>query len=282
MAGQKRTLKPAHCWRYRVFGSTHYAGNPVSLYALSAPAERQSLLFHASSSATMDNIYFWREPHDDRLHARAISRQGDIQICGHGLLALAHHQLAALETASLEIITPAFTHRCQKSAQGLSISLPAFAHRDQTQPLLQSLLLDAGIQPLRLLLCDNAVWVVQCTLADLNNFERSRFPWSQLEPLMPGALILSAAMPEGAYALRYFSPWYGKDEDNATGSAQCYLVPLWLTPGQTARVQQPGPAGTAVLQVTLEATFKATHETNLPTSVEDQRIILQGRVDAEL
>ena len=269
MAGQKRRLKPTNGWRYRVFGSNSYAGNPVSLYALSAAADQQSLLSHASSSATMDNIYFWHEPHDERLHARALSRQGDIQICGHGMLALAHHQLATLETAretaSLDIITPAFTHRCQQSAQGLSISLPLFAHREQPQPLLQSLLLDAGVKLLRLLLCNNAVWVVQCSLADLNHFERSQFPWQQLAPLAPGALILSAAMPEGAYAVRYFSPWYGKAEDNGTGSAQCYLAPLWLSPGQSAKVRQPGPAGTAMLQVTLE----------------DQRVILQGRVEVD-
>lgn len=250
MAGQERRLKPAGEWRYRVFGSASFAGNPVSLHELSTPPNREALLFHADTSDTMDNIYFWHDSAERTVHARALSRHREIQVCGHGLLALAHHLLAGGAPASLDIITPGFTHACVKSRRTVSLSLPVFDHREQSQPQLQSLLHEAGIRPLRLFQCDNAVWVAQCSLAALNTFNRGRFPWQQLTPLMPGALILTAAMPGGNYALRYFSPWYGKPEDSATGSAQCYLAPLWLARGQTAIVKQPGPEGSATLHVT--------------------------------
>lgn len=250
MAGQERRLNPKGQWQYRVFGSASFAGNPVGLHELPSSRDREALLFHAGTADTMDNLYYWHDSAERTVQARAMSRHGEIQVCGHGLVALAHHLLADDTAKKFEIITPAFSHACMKSGQTVSVSLPVFSHREQSQSLLQSLLHKAGIHPLRLLQCDNAVWVAQCSLAALSTFDRGRFPWHQLKPLMPGALILTAAMPEGGYALRYFSPWYGKPEDSATGSAQSYLAPLWLDPGQTAIVRQPGVEGSATLHVT--------------------------------
>lgn len=250
MAGQERRLNPTAQWQYRVFGSASFAGNPVGLHELPSARDQEALLFHAGTADTMDNLYYWHDNAAGTVQARALSRHGEIQVCGHGLMALAHHLLADDTAVKLDIITPAFTHTCVKSGQTVSVSLPVFNHREQSQSLLQSLLHKAGIRPLRLLQCDNAVWVAQCSLAALRTFDRGRFPWQQLRPIMPGALILTAAIPEGGYALRYFSPWYGKPEDSATGSAQSYLAPLWLEPGQTAIVRQPGPEGSATLQVT--------------------------------
>ena len=41
-----------------------------------------------------------------------------------------------------------------------------------------------------------------------------------------GALILYAFDDEGELSFRYFSPWWGKIEDQATGSAMRYLSSL--------------------------------------------------------
>jgi predicted PhzF superfamily epimerase YddE/YHI9 len=68
----------------------------------------------------------------------------------------------------------------------------------------------------------------------------------------PGALILSVHMPGKGYALRYFSPWHGKHEDSATGSAQSCLAPFWLRSGEHSKVCQLSPKGLAKMQVYMD------------------------------
>ena len=60
-----------------------------------------------------------------------------------------------------------------------------------------------------------------------------------------GAIITAAGENDVDYVCRFFAPSEGIDEDPATGSIQCTLVPYWAgrTGKQTFRVQQLSSRG---------------------------------------
>jgi PhzF family phenazine biosynthesis protein len=60
-----------------------------------------------------------------------------------------------------------------------------------------------------------------------------------------GAIITAAGENDVDYVCRFFAPSVGIDEDPATGSIQCTLVPYWAgrTGKQAFRVQQLSPRG---------------------------------------
>jgi PhzF family phenazine biosynthesis protein len=60
-----------------------------------------------------------------------------------------------------------------------------------------------------------------------------------------GVIVTAAGQNDVDYVCRFFAPSEGIDEDPATGSIQCTLVPYWAarTGKQTFRVQQLSPRG---------------------------------------
>ena len=251
MAGEEGRLNLLATRSFRVFAGPGFAGNPTTLVELAGPCGDAELLAHSRGLPSVDNLYHWAAPEPGHHCLRVFSHHGEVLVCGHALLAAAHYLLPANgEQVMLE--TPAFRHMGRRHKNRIWVSLPAWHGEEHSQPLLEELLLQAGVAAPRIRRFPNRVWLALCESAGaVGAFSRERFPWHALDPLSPGALILSAALPQGGYALRYFSPWHGKQEDTATGSAQCYLAPYWLAEGESARVLQLSPAGQAEMQVRL-------------------------------
>jgi len=66
------------------------------------------------------------------------------------------------------------------------------------------------------------------------------------------AVILTAASTQGGYVFRYFAPKIGINEDPATGSAHCSLMPYWasrLGHGPIQARQLSATGGEFVLQL---------------------------------
>ena len=63
-----------------------------------------------------------------------------------------------------------------------------------------------------------------------------------------GATVTAAGEKDVDYVCRFFAPAVGIDEDAATGSIHCALVPYWAgrTGKQTFRVQQLSPRGARI------------------------------------
>lgn len=264
MEGKKGNLKIASACGYRVFGSDHFKGNSTTVHALSQAEEPVDLLAHSKTCRTIDNAYYW--PGDSRGHyyLQNFSHHGRILICGHALLATAYHLHRLTGQREIVLETQAFKHHCRKSGDRMQVELPVFARQAQEQPELEALLRQAGFPPNTILQCSSRVWIaVTRNPESLRKFNPREFPWYQLDFLSPGALILTVGLPSEGYAFRYFSPWFGKAEDSATGSAQCYLAPFWLHPDQETTARQWSPAGTALIH----------------TALRDDRVWISGRTE---
>ena len=254
MAGQKTLLSLLGAQRYQVFTGAGFAGNPTRVHEVAEPAGEDVLLAHSQTLETVDNAYFWCTHAPGHVQLRFFSHTGEILVCGHALLATAHHLKEVSGQSELQLYSPCFRHRSVWRDQRLWVSLPRYIFERVHLPLLQEQLERAGLQVRETLLLPYQVMaaIVESEQA-LRALRYEEIDWQALSVLTPGALVVSCARADGGYALRYFSPWYGKPEDSATGSAQSYLAAYWLREGKQVTVQQLSPAGTAQMRVALEA-----------------------------
>ena len=258
MASQKGNLICQAAYRYRVFGNEQFPGNPTTITQVEHFPAAAELLEHSRSLATEDNAYFMPVELPLRYRVETFSHTAPIKVCGHALLATACHLFSNTDHEVLILETPGFTHTCTRDEGKVWLGLPRYRFQEVT-PLtgaLLDLLNDAGLGPQhveRVLLYPFKVFVVIVkSVTCLDDFMLEQFKWHNMQSLEPGALIISGESEDGSYVYRYFSPWWGKPEDTATGSAHCYLAPYWLKAGRSARTRQISTEGAAFIDVILK------------------------------
>lgn len=245
-------MKAAPAAAYQVFGHGGFAGNTALLHELEALPEPEAMLAHAREGAGIDQAYFAPGDAPGHWRVRFFSPNGEILICGHALLALTRHLGEREGRERMALQSPHFAHEGRWRAGQARVSLPAYAFQAADDRLLLSLLHKARLTACGLALFPNRVWLAACAEpAEIEDFDRARFDWEALNPLSPGALILSAPLGPREYLFRYFAPWHGKPEDCGTGSAHCYLAPFWLSEGGEGIAWQASPMGRARMEVGL-------------------------------
>lgn len=239
--------------RYRVFGSSAFRGNPVTLYEVDALDDRTALLQTARRSGTIDNVFFTTLD-DGSVRARFFSTTAELWLCGHGLLALSHHLRAPDMTDPRTVLSPSGSWQIHADAQEPGVSMPvqrATVITDPTHWLKQDLHC-IGIEHERLYEAPNGVWIVMLRdMPDLLNIDAGTVAALPCENQAPGALIAALPLQDARYGFRYFAPWHGKPEDCGTGSAHCYLAPLMIGSSEPVTALQFSPEGVAEMRVCL-------------------------------
>lgn len=251
---------------YRVFAGPESAGNPITLFATDELDDTAALMRSALRSASEDNVYYALE--SGSLAARFFSRHGELYLCGHGLLALAHHVKQDFRQDRVQVNTPRGPRELRWREGESWIAMPGFKSRaitDDSNTMAMSLG-GIGLVYRSLLASANDVWIVLLDgPARLARLDAESVAALETGAYVPGALIAAAPAAPHAYALRYFAPWHGKPEDIGTGSAHCYLAPLLLAPGEPGKARQYSAAGVTEMQI----------------MVEDDKVLLSGSVEAD-
>src|SRR5690606_16682215 len=91
LAREETHLKDAV--RYRVFGADAFPGNPATLIECASLDDGAALQAQARRLPAGDMAFYAHARADaiDGWHVRFFSHSREIQLCGHALLALAHH-----------------------------------------------------------------------------------------------------------------------------------------------------------------------------------------------
>lgn len=206
----------------RAFTGHPQAGNPAGVICFEQflpDHQLQQLALQANQPVTA-----MVAPTSNGYLIRWFTPQQEINLCGHGTLAAA----AVLFAKSPEMLQVAFfSHhgnlQVYKSAAGFSLSLPVFAVTAMAMTELPAVITQgqtvAAACGRDLILELASIQQVIDYKPDLNAIRQ--LPWHAL---------LVTAFDDAAspgYVLRYFAPSIGIDEDPATGSAHCSLLPYW-------------------------------------------------------
>lgn len=217
----------------RAFTNQPQGGNPAGVICFAqfpSPVQLQQLALQSAQPVTA-----MLAPADGGYQIRWFTLQQEINLCGHGTLAAAAVLFSQHPAATkLQFFSRYGDISVRKDAAGFSLCLPLFtltpvALHDLPAAITQGQTVAAASgRDLILELASK-----QQVLDYRPDFVAIRqLPW---HALLVTAFDDTAATP--CYWLRYFAPSIGIDEDPATGSAHCSLLPYW----QVKYPDQQGP-----------------------------------------
>ncbi|MFT7682436.1 MAG: PhzF family phenazine biosynthesis protein [Moritella dasanensis] len=207
-----------------VFTGEHALGNPaavVKLTAWLADTELQALSKNLGQPVT-SFIVATEQGYAIRWFAGDV----EIDLCGHGSLAAAaaifeitpEHALDVKLHSQHGIIT------VKKLAGGYSMVMPSWTAESSLDLHSHDYGKLVGLDPIDVFTTRDLILVLEDE-PQVRNFKPDFSVIKTIDDYH--ALIVTAQKGEAGYVLRFFAPKIGIDEDIATGSAQCSLVPYW-------------------------------------------------------
>lgn len=229
-----------------VFCSDEASGNPAAVYVLTTwPEDRVLQAFAATQSAPVTVFVLSPPALTTPIPVRWFAGAQEINLCGHGSLAAAALVLTqrpewpevkltsrfgdiSIKRSALQLPALAAGQLCY------TMCLPAWPAQRPTQLTQLTDRLNLSAQGLVLTDCFTTrdLILVLETAAQVQAFVPDFTTLRQLQPYHACILTAPLYAQDGTtaigYALRYFAPGIGINEDLATGSAQCSLAPYWL------------------------------------------------------
>lgn len=222
-------MKTVSLYQVDVFAKKLFAGNPAAVCPLQAWLPDATMQAIAAENNLAETAFFVK---DDTGIADYLLRwftpTVEIELCGHATLASGHVLLNEL-THPRDDVRFRTLHAgvlvVEKREGALWLDLPA----RMPEPLAtvpDDLLAGLGLLPLSVLAIGNKYFAIYESAADIAALKPD---FSRLAQLAGAGVVVTApGRPEHEdFVSRFFAPAMGVDEDPATGSAHCLLVPYW-------------------------------------------------------
>ena len=205
------------------FAEKLFGGNPAAICPLTEWLPDATMQAIAAENNLAETAFFVREGADYAL--RWFTPAVEVDLCGHATLASAHVVFAFLEPerASVNFRTlKAGTLTVARHGDMLMMDFPARPATAVEPP--PGLLAALGGSPREVLKARDHM-VVYASAAEISALKPD---FAALGRLDCWAAIATAPGEDGTdFVSRFFAPRQGIDEDPATGSSHCTLVPYW-------------------------------------------------------
>jgi PhzF family phenazine biosynthesis protein len=203
------------------FTNKLFAGNAAGVVPLKAPLPDAVMQSIALENNLPETAFFYPEGEGYRL--RWFSPTVEINLCGHATVATAFVISEYLERGKRAMAFETRSGRLGVEVKGdvFVLDFPARQIKPADAPQVGDVL---GKKPVEVI--ESYSWLaVYDSWEDLASLKPDFAAMSKLDLF---GVIATAPGPDGIdYVCRFFAPKAGINEDPATGSAQCVLVPYW-------------------------------------------------------
>jgi PhzF family phenazine biosynthesis protein len=211
-----------------VFAEKLFAGNPAAVCPLQRWLPDATMQAIAAENNLAETAFFVKdETGEADFLLRWFTPTFEIELCGHATLASGHVLLNDLNFQRDQIrfrTLKAGTLAVRRDKSGLWLDLPARMPVPLAHPPAD---LDGlGVAPQQLLESGNKYFAV---FERADDVQRLGPDFARLRRLGEKGVIITAPGRNAGedFVSRFFAPGMGIDEDPATGSAHCLLVPYW-------------------------------------------------------
>jgi len=203
------------------FTSELFCGNPAAVCPLENWTSDKILQSIASENNLSETAFFVRE--NDGYRIRWFTPTCEVDLCGHATLASAYIIFNEIDkTASnIKFFSNSGKLNVIKDSDLISLDFPSLPPKISQNP--ENIYSAFNIKPNEVLEADDYLLVydnpqqIESILPDLN----------VLRDIDLRGVIVSSKGNDCDFVSRFFAPKYGIDEDPATGSAHCTLIPYW-------------------------------------------------------
>lgn len=208
-------LNNTNPYRVETFYSDHFLGSPQFLYFCENETELEQKYLHLKVEDDFDHGLFYLS--GQKAFAAWKNKKGPVEFCGSGAFALAWLVHELFGNYHLEILTKSVTLKARMGRGKVELSLPVhrpekIIEHDSVEVFTYE---NSGIYFIR----------------DADNANLKNKSWEDYVHLLEGKEIKGIGLFQWDNGLalgkvRYFTPWFGRDEDHVTGSIHQYLTPL--------------------------------------------------------
>ena len=204
------------------FTNKLFGGNPAAVIPLNEWLPDETLQNIAAENNLAETAFFVKA--SNGYHLRWFTPENEVDLCGHATLASAfvlfNIEKYSGDKISFESKSGILT--VTKTGDLFTLDFPAYKITpvEATNDVLDAI----GKVPAEVLKMNNDLLLVyhdQLTLLTLKP------DFGKLKRCAARAILVTAPSDETDFVYRFFAPKMGIDEDPATGSAQCSLIPYW-------------------------------------------------------
>lgn len=199
-----------------------FGGNPAGVVPLDSWLSDATLQNIAAENNIAETAFFVKTK--DGFHIRWFTPENEVDLCGHATVASAfvlyHHENYSGEQISFESKSGPLT--VKKNGDQFVLNFPAYkiTAAEATNDVLAAI----GKVPTEVLKMNNDLMLVYHDQATLQMIKPD---FGKMKQCAARAVLVTAPGDEADFVYRFFAPKMGIDEDPATGSAQCSLIPYW-------------------------------------------------------
>jgi predicted PhzF superfamily epimerase YddE/YHI9 len=203
------------------FADGPFTGNPAAVCPLERWLPDATMQAIAMENNLSETAFF--VPAGAGYHIRWLTPTAEVALCGHATLASAHVLFEHLGVNGDRVHFDSRSGPLAVSRRGefLELDFPAKPPRPCPPP--DDVIAGLGREPVETLVAANYMAVFE-TAADVGALHPDFRPLARLGER---GLIVTAPGTTHDFVSRYFVPSWGIDEDPATGSTHCELVPYW-------------------------------------------------------
>ncbi|QDU29642.1 putative isomerase YddE [Anatilimnocola aggregata] len=213
------------CWQVDAFTNRPFGGNPAAVCWLEQQADAQWMQAMAAEMNLAETAFVRKL--DEGYELRWFTPTVEVDLCGHATLASAH---ALWQAGLIPDAEPTHFHTrsgvltCQRTGEWIELDFPATPAVAATAPPILAEAL--GAQPVYVAK-SKFDYVAVYDSATTVRILRPDFRALGTIPVR-GVIVTSISDdPAFDFIARFFGPASGIDEDPATGSAYCSLLPYW-------------------------------------------------------
>jgi PhzF family phenazine biosynthesis protein len=202
-----------------------FGGNPAAVIPLKEWLPDEMLQNIASENNLAETAFFVPLPRgQSHFHLRWFTPENEVDLCGHATVAAAFVICRFENFSGKEISFDSKSGRLtvRKTGDAFTLNFPAYqiTSTEATNDLLDAI----GKVPEEVFKMKNDLMLVY---HDQLTIEMIKPDFGKLKKCTARAVLITAPSSEADFVYRFFAPKMGIDEDPATGSAQCSLIPYW-------------------------------------------------------
>lgn len=199
-----------------------FGGNPAAVVPLSDWLPDSRLQLIAAENNLAETAFFVKTK--TALQLRWFTPEIEVDLCGHATIAAAFVLFRLEDFPGEEISFESQSGKLtvKKTGDLFTLNFPAYTIEpaEATNDVLDAL----GKVPAEVFKFKNDLLLVY---HDSLSVQTIKPDFGKLKKCVPRAVIVTAPSGETDFVYRFFAPRIGIDEDPATGSAQCSLIPYW-------------------------------------------------------
>lgn len=205
-----------------------FGGNPAAVVPLNEWLPDATMQSIAAENNLAETAFFLPslQGGQGHYHLRWFTPENEVDLCGHATLAsafvLSHFENHSGDKISFESKSGILS--VTKTGDLFTLDFPAYKITpvEATNDVLDAI----GKIPAEILKMNNDLLLVY---HDQITIQMLKPDFGKLKRCAARAVLVTAPSDETDFVYRFFAPKMGIDEDPATGSAQCSLVPYWST-----------------------------------------------------